>query len=98
MAIATFNITLSTEATTIITVDYTTVDDTAMAGVNYTTTAGTLSFFPGDLSKTIVVPVIYVVPPNPPLSFKLTLANPSNATILDGTGVAIIPAPVPNPV
>lgn len=98
MAIATFTITLSTQATTVITADYTTVDDTAMAGVNYTTTAGTLSFFPGDTSRTIVVPVVFVVPPNPPLSFKLVLSNPSNATILDGTGVAIIPAPVTNPV
>ena len=41
-----------------VTVDYVTADGTAIAGEDYTTTSGTLTFEPGETVKTISVPVL----------------------------------------
>jgi hypothetical protein len=39
-------------------VNYSTFDGTALAGTNYTTTSGTLTFTPGQVFKSIVIPLI----------------------------------------
>ncbi len=39
-------------------VDYTTVDNTAVADADYTATSGTLLFAPGETTKTITVPIL----------------------------------------
>ena len=55
----TFTVTLSGEADKPITVDFTTVDGTALAGSDYTAQNGTLTFMPGDpLTQTIVVTIL----------------------------------------
>ena len=41
-----------------LTVDYATHDGTALAGTNYTATSGTLTFTPGQVIKSIIVPLI----------------------------------------
>ncbi|BBL74931.1 Calx-beta domain-containing protein [Methylomagnum ishizawai] len=53
-----FKITLSKAPTEAITVDYATQDGTATAGSDYTATSGTLTFQPGQLTQTLMVPVI----------------------------------------
>ena len=53
-----FVVTLSRGLDTTTTVDYATAQDTATAGVDYTTASGTLTFAPGDTTKTISVAVL----------------------------------------
>lgn len=92
-----------------ITVQYATANGTAEAGTDYTATNGTLTFAPGETSKSIVVPILgdTVVEPNEGLT--VTLSNPTNATlgsaqavgtILNddaGSGEPPIPSCVPRP-
>ena len=52
-----FSVTLSTAADAPVTVDFATADDTASAGSDYQAVAGTLTFAPGETSKTIIVTV-----------------------------------------
>jgi hypothetical protein len=41
-----------------VTIDFATADGTAVAGVDYVATLGTLTFAPGETTKTITVPVL----------------------------------------
>lgn len=61
-------------------VDYSTSDGTAKAGVNYRNTNGSVTFAPGQVSKTIKIPIIDDATANPTLSFTVTL------TAADGSG------------
>lgn len=54
---ATFTVTLSAASTQTITVAYTTGDISATAGSDYLAASGTLTFAPGQTSKTITVPL-----------------------------------------
>jgi len=54
----TFTISLSSASGKTVTVDYATAPGSAAAGTDYTTTAGTVTFAPGETTKTIAVPVI----------------------------------------
>ena len=69
-------------------VDYATSDDTATAGADYTATSGTLIFEVGETHKTISVPVIDDAVPDSGETFTLTLSNPINAFLGDGTATA----------
>src|SRR5436190_7694788 len=52
---ATFTVNLSEATTDTVTVDYFTTDGTAAAGSDYQARSGTLTFAPGDTSKTIAI-------------------------------------------
>lgn len=54
----TFTVTLSSSYASPITVDYATSNDTATAGIDYTAISGTLTFTPGDTTRTITVPIL----------------------------------------
>src|SRR5205823_2443322 len=54
---AVFTVTRDYDASGTATVHYATADGTAQAGVEYQATSGTLTFAPGELTKTISVPV-----------------------------------------
>lgn len=54
---ATFVVSLSSTFASNVTVDYATADQTATAGVDYTATSGTLTFTPGQTSKTVIVSI-----------------------------------------
>jgi len=54
----TINVVLSSAQQSSVTVDYGTSDNTALAGVDYVATSGTLTFPPGVTSQTITVPII----------------------------------------
>jgi hypothetical protein len=66
------------------TVDYTTSDETATAGSDYNAASGTLTFAPGELSKTINLSTIDdSIWEGPSETFRLTLSNPSAGTTLN---------------
>ena len=69
------------------TVDYTTEDVSAVAGVNYTAQSGKLVFRPGTPEQTITVPTSNV---SGDRVFVVNLSNPVNASIARGTGQARI--------
>ncbi|MDZ8189419.1 MAG: FG-GAP-like repeat-containing protein, partial [Nostoc sp. ChiSLP02] len=78
-----FTVKLSNASSEIVTVDYSTSNDTAIAGADYTPITGTLIFNPGVISQTITVPVIDDFIDEINERFFVNLTNPTNATIID---------------
>jgi len=64
------------------TIDYTTSDDTATAGSDYTLTSGTLTFAPGQASATITIPIASDGIDETVEHFTITLSNPIAATLI----------------
>ncbi len=89
--VATFEIRLSQTSDEEVTVRYTTKDGTAIAGSDYTATAGTVTFSPGETSKSIDIPIISDSIDEGNKTFTLELFESSNASIVDvqGTGTII---------
>ncbi|PSF35665.1 hypothetical protein C7H19_15600 [Aphanothece hegewaldii CCALA 016] len=87
---ATFTVTLSGASNSNITVMYGTANGTALAGSDYTNTSGTLTFTPGQTSKTVSVPIIGDKTVEPSETFFVNLTSPTNATIADATGQGTI--------
>ncbi len=73
-----------------VTVNYTTVNGSAAAGSDFTTTTSTLTFNPGQTQANIAVPIIGDVAAEPNETFTVVLSAPSNATITGGTGTGTI--------
>lgn len=61
-----------------VTVDFQTVDGTAIAGQDYQTTTGVLTFNPFEMSKTINIPILNDGTLEPRENFSLVLSNPTN--------------------
>ena len=80
-----FKVSLSGASANAVTVDYDTSDGSATAGADYTETRGTLTFAPGETSKTVSVPVLDDSHDERYESFTLLLYNPVGATIDDGS-------------
>src|SRR5436309_2793528 len=59
-----------------VSVDYATSDGSAKAGSDYTATSGTLTFAPGETSKTFAVPVTDDAIVNGPRTVNLKLSHP----------------------
>jgi hypothetical protein len=79
---ATFTVTLSNPSGLVTTVDYATADGTALAGSDYTKVdSTTLTFAPGETSKTITVPIIGDLIEESDETFLVNLSNPTNATL-----------------
>lgn len=78
-------ISLSQKATEEISVKWQTVDDTAIAGVDYVASAGELKFPPGVTSTKIAVPIIARTTSNI-RKFFIVLDDPVNAEIADASG------------
>ena len=72
------------------TVDYATVDGTATAGADYTTTSGTLTFAPGETARTVSVPLIDDTVEDDGETFTLTLSNAVGAFLGDGEATGTI--------
>lgn len=107
---ATITVNLSAPAAAATTIDYTTsdgthfgdpnnpnVDGAAVAGRDYTTSAGTLHFAAGDTSKTFTVPLLNVKTFEGTRNLNLILSNPGSAAIL-GAGSTATLAITDNPV
>ncbi|BAY23309.1 polymorphic membrane protein [Calothrix sp. NIES-2100] len=87
---ATFTVTLSAASTSAVTVNYATANGTATAGSDYTATTGTLTFNPGDTSKTLNVAVAGDTTFEPNETFFVNLSNATNATIADNQALGTI--------
>jgi hypothetical protein len=87
---ATFQVNLSAPNSQPVTVTFSTANRTANAGPDYVGTSGTLTFDPGETTKTITV----VVDGNNTLeidkTFVVNLTSATNAFIADGQGVGTI--------
>ena len=89
-ATVTFKVTLSDVATEQVTVDYGTRDGTARGGEDYAATSGTLSFAPGESSRTIEVDVLDDRHDEGEEWFVLALSNPTGARLEDAEATGTI--------
>jgi hypothetical protein len=88
---ATLTVTLSFNAIITANVTYTTTSGTAVAYADFLPVSGDLSFAPGEISKTISVPILNDVIPETEEVFYVQLINVENAFVEDATAtVAII--------
>jgi uncharacterized delta-60 repeat protein len=70
-----------------VTVNYATSDATAVAGTNYTSTSGTLTFAPGQTTSTFSVPIL----PTSQVAnttFQVSLSSPTNGALLGSPSTA----------
>ncbi len=86
----TFTVTLSKSAIDPVTIDYATAPGTAAAGSDFLSVSGQLSFAAGETVKTVTVPIVGDQVPEPSETFTVTLSNPTNATIADGSATGTI--------
>jgi len=73
-----------------ITVDYTTVDDTATAGLDYIPLSGTAVIRPGERNTRVNVPIIEDTSVESSERFRLQLSNPKGAILSEIGGVVTI--------
>ena len=92
-----FTVGLSSPASGTVTVDYATSDATAKAGADYQAASGTITFAPGETSKTILVPVLADQVVEGDETFAVVLSNPSGATLAKTQGVGTIKDATPTP-
>jgi|GEM_PF-1089264 len=78
---AVVTVTLGQASNTVVTVDYATSSGTATSGTDFTGATGTLTFAPGETSKTITIPVKADTLAEADEKFTITLTNPVGATI-----------------
>lgn len=95
----TLSVIRSGSTNTDLSIDYATANGTATAGVDYTTTTGTLSWSTNENSvKTITVPIINSGATGTPRTFTVTLSNPSRlATVNNSVSTVTIVLPTPQP-
>jgi hypothetical protein len=73
-----------------VTVQYATADGTALAGRNYAAQAGTVTFGPGEILKTISIPLLDDQSYGGGGQFTVTLSNPAGASIGVATNTVTI--------
>ncbi|MDB6109459.1 MAG: Na-Ca exchanger/integrin-beta4, partial [Pedosphaera sp.] len=102
---ALFNVHLTGGNSQVVSMDFATVDGSAVAPDNYAATNGTLIFNPGETNKTIAVPINGDTLNEPDKAFFLTFSNPVNARVLTNRAICTILnddnsppslAPIPN--
>lgn len=97
---ARFNFTLSSAASTPVTVVYATANGTATSGSDYTAKSGTITFAPGETIKTIDVVVTADTQVETDETFVVRLTSASGATVANSQGAGTIlnddqPPPLP---
>ncbi len=85
-----FTISLSQPATGTVTIPWSTQDGTAQAGNDYRAASGSVTFAPGETSKTISVTLLGDTAIEANETFNLVLGTPGGATIADGLGLGTI--------
>jgi uncharacterized repeat protein (TIGR01451 family) len=86
----TFNVTLSNASDSTVTVQYSTANDTATAGSDYTAASGQVSFSPTVTSQPISITVTGDATNEPNETFFVNLLTPANATIADSQALGTI--------
>jgi len=79
--VATITVVLNAPSAQTVTVDYFTADGTAIAGLDYITATGTLTFPPGTTSRTFAVRILTDTLTESPETVILTLVRPVNAAL-----------------
>ncbi len=97
-----FDVTVSSSASTPMSVDFTTATGSAQSTIDYDPAAGTLVFAPGETAKQVVVQAFGDTIAESNERFAVILSNASGATIADGSGLGTITdddsgGPPPNP-
>ncbi|MBK8933422.1 MAG: hypothetical protein IPM76_14120 [Chloroflexi bacterium] len=88
---ATFTVSLSAASSQTVTVDYATANGTAVSGSDYTAVSGSLTFTPGQTSKTVPVAILGdVIDEGSSEQFGFNLSNPGNGVLGDGQAVGTI--------
>ena len=87
---AEFRVRLTPSSEQTVTVDFATADVTAEAGTDYTARSGTLTFSARQTMMTISVPTTDDTERESDEHFRVTLSNPSGATLNDATGEGTI--------
>ncbi len=77
------------DTTSTVTVEYATVDLTAVSDADYTNTSGTLTFTNGVSSLTVTIPIVEDATVESDEKFKLVLSNPTGA-VISGTNTAYV--------
>jgi sugar lactone lactonase YvrE len=91
----TFTITRTGSLSGSLTVNWTTADDTAIAGTDYFAASGTVTFAPGQATQTVPVTTLDNGNGNPTLDFKL-IATPTGGTSIMGLGSIVNDDPILN--
>jgi hypothetical protein len=82
----TFTVLLSEPSDEPVSVTYTTADITATAGLDYQSQSNTITFTPGQTSRTISINVIGDTLLEPPETFRVVLSNPQGGNLVPGAG------------
>src|SRR4030095_13507961 len=92
-----FEVSLSAASSQTVSVSYQTTGQTAITGADFQLTSGTLNFAPGELTKTIAVPILDDSVNEFTETFLVNLHHPVNAAIMksQGTGSILDSDPVP---
>jgi hypothetical protein len=85
-----FTVSLSPAGSSPVTVNYATANGTAVAPTDYQATSNSLTFTPGQISKTITVTVNGDTVDEVDKEFTVTLSNPSGAELIDGSATGTI--------
>lgn len=72
------------------TVTYSTANGTAAAGSDYTAASGTLTFAPGETTKTFTIPIIDDNLREPNETVNIILSNPTNGATLGSQSTAVL--------
>jgi hypothetical protein len=72
------------------TVTYTTANQTAMAGVNYTAETGTATFAPNMATTSFNIPITDVTPQNGDKTLSITLSNPATGAQASGGTIGVL--------
>ena len=89
-ALATFTVSLSATSGHAVSVTYSTADNTALNGVDYAATSGTLILAAGTTSKTFTVPFYGDILDEANETFLVNLSNAINASLIDNQALATI--------
>lgn len=87
---ATFTVKLLPASNKVVTVKYATANSSASAASDYVAASGTLTFNPGQTSRTVTVKVNGDMTVEPNEQFFLNLTNPTNAPIADAQAAGTI--------
>jgi hypothetical protein len=87
---AVFDVTVSSSASTPMSVNFGTVNGSAASGSDYNPAGGTLVFAPGETAKQVAVQVNGDTTVEPDEKFSVNLSNASGATIADAVGLGTI--------
>lgn len=89
---ANFTLTLSAPSGQAITVNYTTVDGSALSTSDYVASTGTVTFFPGEASKNLAIAINGDITFEPDETFAVNLSGPTGGAIISrskGSGTIV---------